>query len=132
MINFKKWGKYFPFLIFIKNLFKNRYIYYIDGNKFTTNEYFNIPFEIISSPDENTPAFEDIYYWEKIWTKKGIIWHRLTGPAFIDSNGTKNYYLNGKPYFNIQNWLKDHPNPDLYFDTINLPETERVLYFLKN
>jgi hypothetical protein len=132
MTNFKKRGKYFPLPIFIKSLFKNRYIYYVDGEKFTTNEYFNIPIDFISSPNENTPAFEDIYYCEKIWCEKDWIIHRLTGPAFIDSNGTKNYYLNGKPYFKIQNWLKEHPNPDMYFDAIGLNETDRVLYFLKN
>jgi hypothetical protein len=131
MTNFKKRGKYFPLPIFIKNLFKNRYIYYIYGKKYTTNEYFNIPFDVILSPDENTPAFEDIYYWEKIWCEKGYF-HRLTGPACISHTGEENYWLNGDPYDNVNDWLTAHPNPDLYFDTIGLSETVRVLYFLKN
>jgi hypothetical protein len=32
----------------------------------------------------------------------------------------------------INDWLKEHPNPDLYFDAIGLNEADRVLYFLKN
>jgi hypothetical protein len=57
--------------------------YYIDGEKFTTNEYDDVPRYDISSPDENTPAIENTKKKYKRWVLKGDYWHRLTGPAII-------------------------------------------------
>jgi hypothetical protein len=111
-------------------------IYYIDGEKFTTDKTHEIPLskisspdentpawknlstgknhEIplkkISSPDENTPAWENLKTGEKLWCEKGYIFHRLDGPAFISSNGTKKFWLNDKRYDNSKEWLKAHPN----------------------
>jgi hypothetical protein len=92
-----------------------KYIYYIDGKKFTTDEYVNIPFDIISSPDENTPAWEDLTDGEKGWCKKGYVLHRLIGPAKIWADSDKWFYLNGIHYTNIKDWLKAHPNQDNTF-----------------
>jgi hypothetical protein len=108
------------------------YVYYIDGNKFTTDDYADIPMHDISSPDENTPAYENLLTGYKVWCEKGFSWHRLTGPAYIDANGFKEFWLNDKEYKNDEEWIKDHPNPDLYFDAIGLTETDRVLWFLQN
>jgi hypothetical protein len=91
------------------------YIYYVDGKKYKTKEGYKIPFDKISSPDENTPAYEDLESGEKIWTEKGRIWHRLTGPAIIWPDGSYDFYLNDKKYQNIHDWLKDHPNQDETF-----------------
>jgi hypothetical protein len=107
------------------------YVYYVDGEKFTTDNYDDIPWDDISSPNENTPAFEDLSTGEKIWCEKGYRWHRLTGPAYFD-NDRFCFWLNDKEYENIEEWIKDHPNPDLYFDVLGLNETERVLWFLQN
>jgi hypothetical protein len=107
------------------------YVYYIDGENFTT-EHKIIPWDYISSPNEETPAYENTLTGEKFWCKKGRIWHRLTGPAIIHSNGSEWFYLNDIFYENIHDWLKEHPNPDLYFDAIGLNETERILWFLQN
>jgi hypothetical protein len=108
------------------------YIYYIDNEKFTTDNYFDIPRYHVSSPDENTPALQDLNSEHKVWCEKGRILHRLTGPAYILRNGIEQYFLNGKDYDNVHDWIKDHPNPDIYFDAIGLNETERVLWFLQN
>jgi hypothetical protein len=100
-------------LKYIFNLFKknNRYIYYIDGKKFSSDNYLVIPWYKISSPNENTPAFENLKTGEKIWCLKGNKFHRLTGPAAIRYNATYEFYLNDKCYYNnLQDWLKDHPN----------------------
>jgi hypothetical protein len=87
--------------------------YFVDGNEFTKKNYFEIPINKVSSPNENTPAFEydDLTYW----CKKGNIWHRLTGPAYISSDGREDFYLNGKKYENVTDWLKEHPNQDETF-----------------
>jgi hypothetical protein len=109
------------------------YVYYIDGEKFTTDGYDNIPFDNISSPDEETPAYEDLSDGFKAWCLKGRILHRLTGPAYILRNGIEQYFLNGKDYDNVHDWIKDHPNPDLYFNAIGIfTETDKVLWFLQN
>jgi hypothetical protein len=107
------------------------YVYYIDGKKFITEYNSVIPWLEIYSPDENTPAYEDLEYGYKCWYQNGKR-HRLTGPARMWSAGKKEFWLNDKHYEKVHNWLKDHPNPDLYFDAIGLNETERVLWFLQN
>jgi hypothetical protein len=108
------------------------FVYYIDGKRYTTNDYDSIPWLEFSSPDENTPALENLKTGFKVWCKRGSIYHRLTGPAKIWSDGTEKFCLNDKKYDNVKDWLKDHPNPELYFDAIGLNETERVLWFLQN
>jgi hypothetical protein len=109
------------------------YVYYIDGKKFTTDSCEEIPSDKISSPDENTPAFDNLETSSKFWCEKGWYWHRLTGPARIWPDRSEQFWLNDKPYEKIHDWLKDHPNPDLYFDTIGVfTETDKVLWFLQN
>jgi hypothetical protein len=83
-------------------------IYYIDGKKYTTDDEKEISWNNISSPDENTPAAENLKTGENLWCLKGDKWHRLTGPAYIWVDYA--YGLNGKRYYNIHDWLKDHPN----------------------
>ncbi len=92
-----------------------RYIYYIDNKKFTTDNYNTIPFDEISSPNENTPAAENLKTNEKLWCEKGFIKHRLTGPAHIRSNGKIQFWLNDYFYDNIHKWLSIHPNQDNSF-----------------
>jgi hypothetical protein len=107
-------------------------VYYIDGEKYPTNDWNKIPWKDVSSLDENTPAWESITTKSKLWCRKGRILHRLTGPAYISRNGIEQFYLNGKYYETVHDWLKDHPNPDLYFDAIGMNETDKVLWFLQN
>jgi hypothetical protein len=121
----------------IKSFFNKQkeeiFVYYIDGQKFAIHDYNNIPWKEISSPDENTPAYENLLTGYKEWVEKGYRYHRLTGPARIHPDGASNsFWLNDKYYENVKDWFKDHPNPDLYFNAINLPETDRVLWFLQN
>jgi hypothetical protein len=73
------------------------YVYYINSEKFTTEIYKEIPWRVISSPDEDTPAFEILGNYKE-WCKKGHIWHRLVGPARMWANDHKEFYLNGKYY----------------------------------
>jgi hypothetical protein len=87
-----------------------KYIYYVDGKKFTTNDSDEINRYIISSPDENTPALENLSTGSKLWCKKGYIWHRLTGPAYIYHDKSEQFWLNDKRYVNVKKWLIDHPN----------------------
>jgi hypothetical protein len=108
------------------------HVYYIDGKKFTTNNYGDIPRYEISSPNEETPAYEDTIAGYKEWHEKDWIIHRLTGPARIWPDGKEDFYLNDKRYENVKEWLKDHPNPDLYFDALGMNETDKVLWYLKN
>jgi hypothetical protein len=68
-------------------------VYYIDGEKYTTENINNIPINQISSPDENTPAIEYTISGNKIWCEKGYRWHRLTGPARIYSDGSYFFFL---------------------------------------
>jgi hypothetical protein len=59
--------------------------------------------------------------------------HRLTGPARIWPDGFGEFYLNYNYYENVHDWLKDHPNPDLYFNAIGIKtETDKILWFLQN
>jgi hypothetical protein len=109
-----------------------RYIYYIDGKKFTTDYYVNVPIYEISNPVENTPAFEDTLSGEKIWCLKGRCFHRLTGPVHVTDNGVEDFWLNGIYYPRIKEWIAFHPDPDLYFNAIGLNETDKVLWYLKN
>jgi hypothetical protein len=115
------------------------YIYYIDGKKFAAKENEYVPFAFISSPNEEIPAFEDLsnknnkLFVKKLWCKKLHIWHRLTGPARILSDGREEFWLNGKHYKNIREWVSNHPNPDLYFNAIGIKtETDKILWFLQN
>jgi hypothetical protein len=110
-----------------------RFIYYIDGEKFTTNNYDEVPIYEISFLDENTPALEDLKTGHKRWCFKGRILHRLTGPAHIADNGVEDFWLNGIYYRRIKEWIKVHPNPDLYFDAIGIKtETDKVIWYLQN
>jgi hypothetical protein len=77
-------------------------------------------------------AYENLSDGYKIWALNRYVVHRLIGPAVINSNGFGWFYLKSKKYNNVKDWLKAHPNPDLYFDAIGLNETERVLWFLQN
>ena len=108
------------------------YIYYFDGKKHITKNVNEIPIYEISSPDDKTPAYENLTTGEKVWCLKGDFWHRLTGPARIYPNGRETFWLNDKLYENIHAWLKDHPNPDLYFDALGMTETDKILWFLQN
>jgi hypothetical protein len=109
-----------------------RYIYYVDGEKFTTDSE-DIPWKEISFPDEQTPAFENLLIGLKVWCERGWILHRLMGPVRIWSDGTKEFWLNDKGYANVKEWIKDHPNPDLYFYNIGVfTETDKVLWYLQN
>jgi hypothetical protein len=109
-----------------------RYIYYIDGEKFTTDRE-DIPWEDIYSPNDNTSAFENLLTGHKIWCKRGFIRHCLIGPATIWPDGSEYFFINGEPYENIHDWLKDHPNPTLYFHKIGVfTETDKVLWYLQN
>jgi hypothetical protein len=90
-------------------------VYYIDGKKFTTKDYYKIPHDKICSLNEETPAWEDLITGEKLWCIKDGILHRLNGPAFIDNDGKEMFCLNGKRYNHIRDWLKEHPNQDNAF-----------------
>jgi hypothetical protein len=91
------------------------YVYYVDGEKFTTDKTHEIPLSKISSPDENTPAWENLSTGKKYWCNKGLFLHRLTGPAVINSDGQEHFWLNDNAYKNVHDWLKDHPNQDNAF-----------------
>jgi hypothetical protein len=109
-----------------------KYIYYIDGEKFTTNKRNKVP-DYISSPDDNTPALVLTETGHKEWRNSYFKIHRLIGPAIIIPNIQKEYFcLNNKHYENVNEWLKDHPNPDLYFDALGMTATDRILWFLQN
>jgi hypothetical protein len=110
-----------------------KYIYYIDEKKFTTNEWENLPHYDISSLDENTPAYENTLTCNKVWCKRGSIWHRLTGPAYIGHDKSEQFWLDNNYYPTKREWVANHPNPDLYFNAIGLKtETDKVLWFLQN
>jgi hypothetical protein len=91
------------------------YIYYIDGKKVTTDNLNKIPWNDVSSLDENTPALENLKTGFKVWCLKGLILHRLTGPAYIRSNGKIQFWLNDYFYDSIHKWLFDNPNQDNAF-----------------
>jgi hypothetical protein len=91
-----------------------RYIYYIDGEKLSTDSE-DIPWNEISSPDEQTPAYENQTIGGRIWCIKGYVWHRLVGPAVILEDGTYQFWLNGLYYENVHDWLKSHPNQSCAF-----------------
>jgi hypothetical protein len=108
-------------------------IYYIDGEKFNCKIFSEVPWLYISSVNEQIPAIEDLTNGNKFWYNKGWCCHRLTGPAKIWTTGREEFYLNDKAYENVHSWLKDHPNPDLYFHNIGVfTETDKVLWYLKN
>jgi hypothetical protein len=89
------------------------YIYYIDGKKYIDENYNDNLNGYISSPNEETPAIENLSISYKYWCKKGFIWHRLIGPAYIDYYGTEVFWLNGNYYKNVHTWLEAHPNLSL-------------------
>jgi hypothetical protein len=91
-------------------------VYYVNGNKFTTDELSKIPWNDISSLNKHTPAYENKITGDRIWCMKNLIRHRLTGPAIFRSNH-KEFWINGKFYYNIHDWLKDHPNQNETFKT---------------
>jgi hypothetical protein len=88
------------------------------------------------SPDDNTPAYD--YYDEEQGTIYQVFIqdnkrHRLNGPALILPTGKEEYWLYGNKYENIHDWLKDHPNPNLYFHKIGVfTEADKILWFLQN
>jgi hypothetical protein len=86
------------------------FIYYVDGEKFTSDNFHEIPWGEISSPDEQTPAYEDLLNGYRSWVKKGGDFHRLTGPARTWIEGDVQFWLNGIDYINVYDWLKEHPN----------------------
>jgi hypothetical protein len=109
------------------------YVYYIDGERFKIKNYYKIPFSKVSSLNEQTPAIEGLADGFKSWCLKNRYLHRLTGPAIIGSDGFGKFWLNNKVYENVKDWIKDHPNPDLYFNAIGLfTETDKILWFLQN
>jgi hypothetical protein len=109
------------------------YIYYIDGTKHLVEiRNKKIPWKEISSPDEYTPALEDLSDGYKFYCEINEQIHRLTGPAEIYPNKRLLYGLNGRVFNNVNDWLKHHPNPELYFDAIGLSETDKILWFLQN
>jgi hypothetical protein len=87
-----------------------KFIYYVDGEKYTTDNYDEIPLDDISSLDESTPAYENLSNEFKFWCLKGDISHRLTGPAVIAGDGIEYFDLNNKRYNNVKDWLEEHPN----------------------
>jgi hypothetical protein len=95
--------------------FKMRYVYYIDGEKFTTDNENEIPWLYISSFNEEIPAFEDLENGNKVWCQKGYHCHRLTGPARVWPGGDYYFFLNNSLYIKVNAWLKDHPNQDNAF-----------------
>jgi hypothetical protein len=107
------------------------FVYYIDGERFTTVNVKLINFNIVSSPNDDIPAFEDLSDGYKSWFLKEVVWHRLTGPARIYSDGIKEFYLYGRYYPTIRAWIKDHPNPDLYFNALGMSETDKILWYLQ-
>jgi hypothetical protein len=105
---------------------KYRYFFCIDGKEFKFEK------QGVNPSDDDTPVFENISYWEKVWSEN-CCWHRLTGPAYIRSDGREEFWLNDKKYHNIKEWINEHPNPDLYFNAIGVfTETDKILWFLQN
>ncbi len=108
-------------------------VFYIDGMKVPDNKFSVTPWRLISSPNEDTPAFEDLSTGEKLWCLKGYRLHRLTGPARIWSDGQEQFYLNDKIYENVKEWILDHPEPELYFNAVGIfTETDKIIWHLKN
>jgi hypothetical protein len=91
------------------------YIYYIDGEKFTTVIPYIIPVFKISSPNENTPALENLSTGYKRWCEKGYILHRLNGPSIINPNKPYWFHIKNVRYKNIHDWLLNHPIQDNAF-----------------
>jgi hypothetical protein len=69
------------------------YVYYIDGERFITNYFKNIPFLKISSPNEETPAWRCALTGKKVFCLKGYRYHRLTGPAIYWASGDYSFGL---------------------------------------
>jgi hypothetical protein len=92
-------------------------IYYIDGEKFIVDDWFKIENMLFdfSSPNEETPAWENLETGKKVWCLKGYRYHRLTGPAIYWASGDYSFGLYGIFYDDIYDWLKIHPNQDNSF-----------------
>jgi hypothetical protein len=95
------------------------------------NEY--VLWNRLHSPDENTPAIIHPLNGIKFYYKNGKK-HRLTGPALLwERYSNEEFWLDGKYYKTIKEWINNHPNPDLYFNTIGIfTETDKVIWYLKN
>jgi hypothetical protein len=91
------------------------FVFYIEGNEFTTQNFWKVPINQVSSPNDETPAIENLRTGHKFWCEKGWKFHRLTGPAVITGDGYKKFCLNGEYYENVRDWLKEHPNQDETF-----------------
>jgi hypothetical protein len=101
-------------------------------NQFWNECVQSVLWNSLHSPDENTPALINPITNSQFYYKNGNI-HRLTGPAVITVNYSSEFWLDGKFYGNIHSWLKDNPNPDLYFNAIGIfTETDKILWFLQN
>lgn len=80
---------------------------------FETDVYEDIPWGKLHSINDN-PAYEDLKFGIKNWYFEGKL-HRETGPASIVPGKLEYFYLNGKYYKNVNDWLWDHPNKDENF-----------------
>jgi hypothetical protein len=77
-------------------------VYYVNNKKYTHEDNNFVPWNEISSPDENTPAYENLKTGYKVWCEKGRIFHRLTGVALIRADKSEHFYLNDQPYENVK------------------------------
>ena len=92
--NRKQYGYYNKNNIFIHhNINDEPATIYNNGNKFWYKHG-------LVHRDNDKPAYE-YRDGSKFWYKKGKC-HRENGPAIIDGNGEKQYYLNGIYYPNIK------------------------------
>lgn len=82
------------------------------GN-FETNNHSEIPLDKLQSLNDE-PAIENLIIGYKAWHFEGKC-HRETGPAVIWSDGKYEFWLNGKWYKNINDWLENHINKDIIF-----------------
>jgi hypothetical protein len=128
--------KYNGFGVYCKNIFTRKHIFYILDNNSSISD---LPFYLIAdSPNNETyslidnkkrwykngkrhrdndlPAVidldDDIYYYCKYGK-----YHRLDGPAIHGEPFSDKWYLYGKQYENVKDWLKHHPNQENTFQT---------------
>jgi hypothetical protein len=93
-------------------------IYYVDGKKFSFEDYNTVPWDKISSPNENIPALINSETGEKFFCNINQQYHRLNGPAIICADGSYTFWLNGVCYYqDIKSWRQSHPNKDCVFHT---------------
>jgi hypothetical protein len=87
--------------------------------------------EILEGTYDDLPSMERPYAEYKVWYENGKR-HRLTGPATIHRAGC-DYWIEGKYYETVKEWINNHPTPDLYFHKIGIfTETDKVLWYLQN